>query len=240
MEYIAAKPPKGQKLLGIGQYEYILAICSTIIDWAYKNDLFYYNIFDTPIEILPSDRVGMKQKEFVDMFQYGEVYRQEQLEYNSSFAFRKSSTQKMDDYTNELDEAFKSERGYTYQQFISVISGIIIIGEEIDDNEIYVKKYSDVIEILTQNIEKITAEIITRVIEDISIKAREDFMKLPKPYRKEDVYPWRFNRAYSFNRRPIIQRDDEIIWGNRQLYHMMEYVTGLIYNGTYSTKDKKM
>ena len=239
IEYIAAKPPKGQELLGIGQYEYLLAICSTIIDWAYKNDLFYYNIFDTPIEILPSDRVGMKQKEFVDMFQYGEVYRQEQLEYNSSFAFRKSSTQKMDDYTNELDEAFKSERGYTYQQFINVVFGIIMIGDEID-NEVYVRKYSDVIEILANSIEKITVEIIKNVIEDISITARENFMKLPTQYRKEDVYPWRFNRTYSFNRRPIIQRDDEIIWGNRQLYHMMAYVTGLIYNGTYSTKDKKM
>ena len=239
IEYIAAKPPKGQELLGIGQYEYLLAICSTIIDWAYKNDLFYYNIFDTPIEILPSDRVGMKQKEFVDMFQYGEVYRQEQLEYNSSFAFRKSSTQKMDDYTNELNEAFQSERGYTYQQFINVVFGIIMIGDEID-NEVYVRKYSDVIEILANSIEKITVEIIKNVIEDISITARENFMKLPTQYRKEDVYPWRFNRTYSFNRRPIIQRDDEIIWGNRQLYHMMAYVTGLIYNGTYSTKDKKM
>ena len=52
MEYVAAKPPKGKKVLGIGKYEYILAICSLIIDWAYKNDLFYYNIFTTPIEIL--------------------------------------------------------------------------------------------------------------------------------------------------------------------------------------------
>ena len=49
MEYVAAKPPKGKKVLGIGKYEYILAICSLIIDWAYKNDLFYYNIFNTPI-----------------------------------------------------------------------------------------------------------------------------------------------------------------------------------------------
>ena len=114
-----------------------------------------------------------------------------------------------------------------------------MIGDEID-NEVYVRKYSDVIEILANSIEKITVEIIKNVIEDISITARENFMKLPTQYRKEDVYPWRFNRTYSFNRRPIIQRDDEIIWGNRQLYHMMAYVTGLIYNGTYSTKDKKM
>lgn len=116
---------------------------------------------------------------------------------------------------------------------------MIAIGEEIN-NEVCVKKYSNIIEILSRDIEIVTEKTIKRVIEDISIKEREDFMKLPSQYRKEDVYPWRFNRSYSFNRRPVIQRDNDIIWGNRQLYHMMEYVTGLIYNGTYSTKDKKM
>ena len=39
MEYVAAKTPKGEVTLGIGKYEYILAICSLIIEWAYKNDL---------------------------------------------------------------------------------------------------------------------------------------------------------------------------------------------------------
>ena len=41
-----------------------MAICFLIIDWSYKNDLFYYNIFDTPVEILKSHRVGLKHGEF--------------------------------------------------------------------------------------------------------------------------------------------------------------------------------
>ncbi|WP_278683263.1 hypothetical protein, partial [Paraclostridium bifermentans] len=67
IEYVAAKPPKGDKILSIGEYEYILAICSLIINWAYKNDLFYYNIFNTPIEILKSNRIGIKNSEFLNM-----------------------------------------------------------------------------------------------------------------------------------------------------------------------------
>lgn len=69
---------------------------------------------------------------------------------------------------------------------------------------------------------------------------RDDFLKVPSGFRKEDVYPWRFNRAYSFNRRPVIIRNDMIIWGNRQLYHMLMYVTDLIYEGKISTKNDKM
>lgn len=90
MEYVAAKPPKGEVTLGIGKYEYILAICSLIIEWAYKNDLFHYNIFNTPVEILKSDRIGMKQDEFYTIYQYGDKYRREQLYYNSSSDFHKN------------------------------------------------------------------------------------------------------------------------------------------------------
>ena len=53
-EYIASVPPCGTQFLGTMQYDRILAICSLIIDWAYKNDLFFYNIFNTPVEFLKS------------------------------------------------------------------------------------------------------------------------------------------------------------------------------------------
>lgn len=239
MEYIAAKPPEGIKILGVGEYEYLLAICSMIIDWAYKNDLFHYNIFDTPVEILKSERVGMKQKEFADMFQYGDLYRQNKLNYDSSSAFRKEYNQERNNYEQELDEAFASERGYTYKKFVRVVFEIIAIGDSLD-GDVCIKNKLDLISTLVKQINYLSEDEVIRIVSDISIIPRDDFLKLPSKYRKEDVYPWRFNRAYSFNRRPMIERGSDVIWGNRQLYHMVRYVTDLIYNGTYSTKDKKM
>ncbi|MDF2844509.1 MAG: hypothetical protein K0R00_2935 [Herbinix sp.] len=239
MEYIAAKPPEGTKILGEGEYEYILAICSMIIDWAYKNDLFHYNIFNTPVEILKSERVGMKQKEFADMFQYGDLYRQDKLNYISSAPFRKEYNHEKNDYEQDLDEAFKSERGYTYKKFVRVIFEIVAIGNSLE-GDVFIKDKIDLISTLTKQIDDISEEEVKRIVSDITITSRQDFLRLPSNYRKEDVYPWRFNRAYSFNRRPMIERGTDLIWGNRQLYHMVRYVNELIYGGTYSTKDKKM
>lgn len=125
MEYVAAKTPKGDVVLGIGKYEYILAICSLIIEWAYKNDLFHYNIFNTPVEILKSDRIGMKQNEFYTIYQYGDKYRREQLYYNSSADFRKKYTISQEDYSESLDNAFQSEYGYTFAQFCKAIIGMV-------------------------------------------------------------------------------------------------------------------
>lgn len=240
MEYVAAKPPKGQKILGTGKYEYILAICSLIIDWAYKNDLFYYNIFNTPIEILKSNRIGMKQNEFENMYRYGDKYRREQMYYNSSGEFRKKYTINRKDYSEELDEAFLSDYGYTYEQFCQVVMGMIKYGNEKGHGEVFVENQNDLLEYLLYSQPDLTSEVVTQVIGDISLTERKDFLKLPSKFRREDVYPWRFNRAYSFIRRPVIIRKDDVIWGNRQLYHMLLYITDLIYDGKLYTKDNKM
>ena len=88
--------------------------------------------------------------------------------------------------------------------------------------------------------EELSEEAVNGIFEDICLTERDDFLKLPPEFRKEDVYPWRFNRAYSFNRRPVIMRESTMIWGNRQLYHMLMYVTDLIYEGKISTKNDKM
>lgn len=240
MEYVAAKPPKGEVVLGIGKYEYILAICSLIIEWAYKNDLFHYNIFNTPVEILKSDRIGMKQDEFYTIYQYGDKYRREQLYYNSSSDFRKKYTISQEDYSEDLDNAFQAEYGYTFAQFCKAIIGIIEYGKEKEEQEIYIESKEKLVEYLTQLDKDLSAEVVSSIFEDICLTERTDFLKLPSRFRKEDVYPWRFNRAYSFNRRPVIIRDNMMIWGNRQLYHMLMYVTDLIYDGKISTKNDKM
>lgn len=240
MEYVAARPPKGEVLLGIGKYEYILAICSLIIEWAYKNDLFYYNIFNTPVEILKSGRIGMKHDEFYTIYQYGDKYRREQLYYYSSSDFRKKYTINQEDYSEDLNEAFQAKYGYTFDCFCKVIMGMIEYGKEREEQEIYIETKEKLARYFTQLDEELSEEMVTGIFDDICLTERKDFLKLPSEFRKEDVYPWRFNRAYSFNRRPVIMRDNMMIWGNRQLYHMLMYVTNLIYEGKISTKNDKM
>lgn len=240
MEYVAAKPPKGETVLGIEKYEYLLAICSLIIEWAYRNDLFHYNIFNTPVEILRSGRIGMRQDEFYTMYQYGDKYRREQLYYNSSSEFRKKYTINQQDYSDALNDAFQSERGYSFDQFCKLIMGMIEYGNDKKEQEIFIVSKDEFLKYMIQFDGILSKEISIAILKDICLTEREDFLKLPTKYRKEDVYPWRFNRAYSFTRRPVIIRKNDIIWGNRQLYHMLLYVTNLIYEGKISTKDEKM
>lgn len=110
IEYIAAVPPKGDINIGENQYERLMAICSLIIEWSYNNDLFYYKIFNTPIEILKSHRIGMKQQEFQHMYSVNEVIRKEQLIATSVFD---DSTRliKHKNFGEEINSAFEKEYG---------------------------------------------------------------------------------------------------------------------------------
>lgn len=240
MEYVAACPPDGDKVVGIGEYEYILAICSMIIDWAYKNDLFFYHIFDTPVEILQSDRIGMKHHEFDVMFSQSDQYRRQQLYYNSSSILRKIYNNTEIDYSESIDEGFKEEYGYTYRDLYMIIMSMVELGEKANASNVKLFQEEDLINQLLQMNPELNISDISKMLVQISLCERDNYLIPPKPYRKEDVYPWRFNREYSFNRRPLVKRGNEIIWGNRQLYHMLEFLLDLVYDGKLKTRKKKL
>lgn len=212
-------------------------ICVQIIEWAYRKDLLHYKMMNLPISILKSNRIGIKEAELVRMGQYSSRYRKEQLAYNSeSFP----STPESNDYSKALDEAFLSAYSYSYTQLIVFIHLLVDFGEEHLQGEVVITTKDELLEYLYECDNEFSSEISTRILKDITLTAREDFMKAPAGFRKEDVYPWRFNRQYSFVRRPILCRGNDLIWGIRQLYHSLLYVTNLIYDGRLATTNKKM
>lgn len=139
-----------------------------------------------------------------------------------------------------LDEAFLSAYSYSYTQLIVFIHLLVDFGEEHLQGEVVITTKNELLEYLYECDNEFSSEISTRILKDITLTAREDFMKAPAGFRKEDVYPWRFNRQYSFVRRPILCRGNDLIWGIRQLYHSLLYVTNLIYDGRLATTNKKM
>ena len=239
IEYVAAVPPKGNINIGENQYERLLAICSLIIEWSYKNDLFYYQIFNTPIEILKSHRIGMKQQEFQHMFSVSEAIRKEQLIASSDFD-NVSELIKHKSFFKEIDEAFVKEYGYSFYQLNLFVQGLREFSKSQRGDTVYIVKITDIIYFLGKYDPSFNKEVVNLIIDSISLRQREDFLIPPESFRKEDVYPWRFNRELSFTRRPIIIRDDELIWGNRQLYHMISFTLGLINNGKLKAHSPEM
>lgn len=238
-EYIAATPPSGDRPLGSMQYDRILAICSLIVNWAYKNDLFRYNIFNTPVEFLKSGRIGMSRTENDYLSSINTAAMNRRLESTSDpRILRYSPANLLGDFQERIDDAFVDEYGFTFQQFAQCVMEIANYGDEITAD---VKRFkrNTVSEVVTKRTE-IAVDLVEKIIDRITLCQREDFLVPPEPYRKYDVYPWRFNRELSFTRRPIIQYNDDLIWGNRQLHHMLRFTIDLIMNGKYQARRPKL
>lgn len=238
-EYIAATPPAGEIYLGTMQYDRIIAICSLIVEWAYKNDLFQYNIVKTPVEFLRSKRIGMPKDEQVYHSRINQnAISKQLLDVSDPRIALYFPTNLFDDFNSRIDDAFQCEYGFTFQQFTACIKAIESIGIELPD-EAKRRPRLAVIDCIAKDTE-ISIPIIEKVLEQITLCQREDFLVPPSPYKPYDVYPWRFNRELSLVRRPIIRYQDDLIWGNRQLHHMWAYVVDLIVNGKYKAKSAKL
>ena len=238
IEYIAAQPPSGKEIIGEHEYEQILAICSLIIEWAYNNDLFRYKIFNSPIEILKSDRIGIKKEEFNLMSNSMLNARISEFEYNSIGKWNEV-LEKNHLEMNELDEAFNFENGFSFSEFLKVCYNLILIGEK-QKGEIKKSECEKLVIKIKEELKEIEEIKIRKILNYIVLERRKDFLIPPNGFRVEDIYPWRLNRELSFTRRPLIKRNSEYIWGNRNIFHMMMFIMDLISDGKFRTKSKEM
>jgi hypothetical protein len=73
---------------------------------------------------------------------------------------------------------------------------------------------------------------------------REEFLKPVLPHRREDVYPWRFNRSMSYLRKPLILRaaaaGDVVVFGIRNVYLAGAYLTDLCIGGRLKARTDTM
>ena len=239
IEYIGSVQPNGSVPIGELEYEYLQALCMQIIEWAHTSDLFCYNIINEKIQLLKSGRIGFKKDRVNYLSKQSSLANNKRLNIISDpgrdvFNHRND----INGFQKELDDAFEDEYGYSFSAYSSCIGCLIGIGDAIDSE---VKEYNrnELISIIAKEC-NFTEHLVVEIIDSISLLKRNDFLEVTSPFRESDVYPWRYNRRLSFVRRPIIYYNDNLIWGNRQLYHSLRYTMDLITNGKFEASSKKM
>lgn len=140
------------------------------------------------------------------------------------------------DYYANLESAFMCEFGYKYSEFVQVVTAMI----EFNNNDVICIDETKLKHELMLKDKDLSCVLIGKVLEDITYSSRDNYLKLPSKYKPWETYPWRFNRRYSFNRRPVMKKDNMLIWGNRQLYLMMEYVSNLIITGKFKAESDEL
>lgn len=225
----------GDDTIGEYELEILMAKSSLLIEWAYRSDLFNYKMMDTPLEMLNSNRLGFNHDEYYSINnsfvtlreeQMGPVGRNKMKELLNGFVREKMNDEKFEDIF------FKEYNFSTNELFIVFWKLIDLCEGEI--SEISIIKLISVLQ------DEISEEKIRKVVDKFSLKSRKKFLEVDKPYSKEDVYPWRFNRELSFNRRPLILDGENIIWGNRNLSNSVFFLFDLISSGKLKSHSLEM
>ena len=228
----------------VSQYdlEFMLAIASEIIEWAYIGDLVHYKMLESPIELLKSNRIGFDNniinRAGIAIF----TARDENMSPKG-----KDNTKRLSKYApnitklnkNEFETAFLDEFEYTFQDFQEVIFFLL---ENAEKNDKYLDGIIeiDINECIRNLKNKVKEEIILKILDSLSLQERENYLKPPKPYIMEDVYPWRFNRELSLSRKPLIIYSGKIIYGYRILLNSVKFLFGLIGTARFKAKGSKM
>ncbi|HII07744.1 MAG TPA: hypothetical protein HA349_10655 [Methanotrichaceae archaeon] len=247
IEYVVARNPAGLRPMSYSVYDRLQAIAHHIINFGFMSDLIYYELADIKLNLLPSGRLGTERDQFekaresyLPTFLAGEVVRRTRL--FGHYWGTDNSVPEKTELANRIDEAAKIEFGISITDLLDLMTEARTIGQEINPVVVCLP-LNDLIDYLEKQLGW-QRKRVSDAIDLLSLRPRSDFFDPPTPYKKTDIFPWRFNRSLSYIRLPFLIRNHdgttEVLWGNRHLYDAQLNLIGLCTSGRLKAKSTEM
>lgn len=242
LEYVAATPISGTSNVGIWELERLLALCSLIIEWAHRSDYFKYNLVDTTISFLSSNRIGLIKKDFESVNNAMLSSRNDNLAIKYTNQIKDTVyMRRIESLLNDkLNDSFLESFGFTHEEYDAVINLLVDIFDDLNRIVWIVKKEDVIDKVFKESKGTLSRSIIVLVLRFITLEERSAYLKPPKGYKSIDIFPWIFNRPLSFIRRPIIEYQGKYVFGVRNILHSRKYLLQLVWQGKLQTKGKLM
>ena len=241
VEYVVAQPPNGTQRLSLESYDSLLAIAGEINYWGSLSEFLYFKLVDLEIDMLPSGRLGFDNPAFESALRnFTENYvGRQSTKSGDALIYGRSDRNWEQVETSEtptdieiFDEAFAVEFGFLLTELIDLMAAVCRLGSE-QKGPVKQLPADRMAGALARSLEWEKDKVI-RGLDLLTLAPRNDFLK-PPGGSAADTYPWRFNRAWSYLRRPLLRRgwesDSPIIWGNRHVLFTVQHVTDLCYSG---------
>ncbi len=259
IEYAITCPSNGIRPMTLELFDRLMALSSAIISWGFDSDYLKYEILDITLDILPSGRVGATRDEllraqsaFLLEYTSEEISRAERgfsryaAKANGIVTTRELRKMKKDpsiaELITEVDEATLAEFGLTFTEFGCLIGEIYNLGEG-QGGPVKSLGVMEFVGNLSSNLQWPEGKV-SLALQHLMLSPRSEFLKPPGPFSRADVYPWRFNRALSYVRRPLLKIErasgDELMWGNRHLLSCHRYLFELIMSSRLFAQSAEM
>lgn len=235
IEYVATRPPSGFRPMSLSVYDQLVALAAAIVDYGALSDLTHYQIEDLRWTMLESGRLGWNRErldrtrgEFLRTHAVGQMYRA-----RGSFARHWNERRPLGtQLEKDVDAATEAELGVPLRDIRDLFSATMTVGIE-QGSAVCVWPEDELKQHIASDLQW-SNDRTERVFRLLALGPRQDFLAPPPGFRKEDVYPWRLDRALSYIRRPFIIRHgtggSEVLWGFRHLVLASSYwIHALLY-----------
>ncbi|KIP52870.1 hypothetical protein SD72_06685 [Leucobacter komagatae] len=234
IEYAAAQPPAGTRVITILDYYRILSIAKEIGERGTISDFLHHNLADFQVSILESGRLGVSREQPVmaAMEKYSassgtravrDALRDDAQESFSQFdgeAFITSSSQ-----------AMNAEFGFTLGDLREVCGGLLDLATA--DRVTRIDRATAITKIAASR--NMSQEAVSTVVSAITLTPRSCFLSIG-----QDAWPWRFNRDMSYIRRPLVLQGNDLVFGFRGIYRLGVYWADNLRSGRLQGRAKSI
>jgi len=248
IEFVAAQPPRGFRPMSLAIYDRLHALADRLITYGSISDSVHFGLVDVSISVLPSGRIQVDNAEYAAaaMMQIGglafsRVVGAEDV-FKRYLGEHTEPTRRAGE-ENTIDRAFRSEFGHTLTELADFLIALGDVSMELEPTTPTVVEHSVLIPKLVSQLNW-HREKILQLLRLFSLSPRDSYLTAPPEARPEDLYPWRYNRALSYSRRPLLVREKsdktEVLWGHRHLDFAKFYLVELCRSTRLKAKSDEM
>lgn len=253
IEYLASKPTKGSVKAGFDDIDRLLVLMHEIANYGFLSDAIHFKIANPTVGKLDSGRIGISREFFDEKLKpFAEANSKEEVNryienFDNRFEIAEFSQEEKeledDKEVKEIDSAFLEDWGIGYLNIYKFCFSCFIICNEKQSSTCSINE-SEFINLI-KNKAKIAEKEIVAGIERFSITQRDEYLKAPKGYNDSEVFPWKYNREFSFARRFIVKyknkKDETILtWGFRNAISAQKQLEYLLYEGKLNNGGKRI
>ena len=202
----------GMTFPGHDDVESLMAMMQEVIDVGGICDAINLGISDHVIEKLPSGRYGIYEDGFSDGLKgFAEARSKESVNREmESFAgrmerfaqdWKPAGSSQID---TDTDNAFESDWGVSLTHILQFLYSCSLLGEEKQLSVIEMSE-SNLISWIKGKAEELSDNAIQACLKKFSLYKTGSYPEVTGSIDSKEFFPWRYNREYSFLRRPIIR-----------------------------------
>lgn len=247
IEFIVASPTFEGQPVSLDDIDEIIALMDEAIMWANVADSITLLGNDPEMGILPSGRVGIWDdfyKDVIAPFNNSRVETEVFYSINPDQGSNEFDEGKVFVNNDQTDTAFLEEWGASFTTLTSLYGSMQMLGLQRGNSFMTMKEDEFLAEIPKLFRKKVSSEELTAAINLIVLDQRKSVKKAPNGFIAKDILPWRYNRALSFVRRPLIRltypgdQQPTYHWGFRHMMRSYMTLTSLISSNRLKVLEK--